>query len=73
MGDQVKIVVEGVQSKEQMGDLLRVINEDLNDFDPYMKRVGGSILTNFERSILRSYLVWKVIQPKDEEIREIPN
>lgn len=73
MGDQVKITVEGVDSKEQMSDLLQAINDDLNDFDPYMSRVGGSVLTNFERIVIRSYLVWKVIKPKDEDIREVPN
>lgn len=73
MADVVKVTVEGVQSKEDMLKLLEAINQDINDFEPYMVKVGGGPLSSFEAQAIRSYLVWKVAKIKDEDIREVPN
>lgn len=73
MADEVKITVEGVQSKADMETLLRAVNQDIRDFEPYMARVGGSPLTSSEAATIRTYMVWKVLQLKDEDIRTVPN
>jgi hypothetical protein len=73
MADGVKVTVEGVQSKEDMLKLLEVVNQDIRDFEPYMTRVGGSPLTSWEAAVIRTYLVWKALDIKDEDITAVPN
>jgi hypothetical protein len=73
MPDSVIVTVPGIEqgNTQQMTDLLRNINDDMDTFDPYIAKVSGTVLTSFERSLIRSYLVWKVM--KNANTNEVPN
>lgn len=55
--------------------VLQVVNRELQDFfDPFMiKHGGGGALTSFEKSLVRTYLMAKLLGKFDEEVPNLPN